>query len=253
MRIPESHRWLHVLAACAAAAAVVGFFTGTRGAPVPRGFGTAAGEPPPAERPPAPRYGDLRQRHGGNRLRHVLALAALAENRPPLTDPVELDEEARRAALARRAERRAYEGAPPRIPHPIAQIHPQVCVTCHEQGLEVAGRIAPPMSHELHASCTQCHVTMDGPMPGDPLAAGPPVENSFEGMGPPGDGPRAWPGAPPQIPHRTFMRERCESCHGVWALAVPTTHPWRQSCTQCHAPSALLDQRPIGLPQGATP
>ena len=57
-------------------------------------------------------------------------------------------------------------------------------------------------------------------------------------------GNRAWSIAPPEIPHRTFMQERCESCHGVNGRdAIRSTHPWRQSCEQCHAPSAEFDQR----------
>ncbi|MBK6532709.1 MAG: hypothetical protein IPF99_24875 [Deltaproteobacteria bacterium] len=41
------------------------------------------------------------------------------------------------------------------------------------------------------------------------------------------------------------MRGRCESCHGVLSQGIRSTHPWRESCTQCHAPSAALDQRPM--------
>jgi cytochrome c-type protein NapB len=82
-------------------------------------------------------------------------------------------------------------------------------------------------------------------LPPDPRA----VDNSFAGFPSPDQGPRAWDIAPPQIPHRTFMRERCESCHGVNGRdAIRSSHPYRQSCEQCHAASAEKDLRP-GLPE----
>lgn len=86
-------------------------------------------------------------------------------------------------------------------------------------------------------------------MPGEPL---PPdatfAANLFDGLDSPDHGARAWSIAPPQIPHRTLMRERCESCHGVGGRdAMRSTHPDRQSCTQCHAPNAALDQQPMSL------
>jgi cytochrome c-type protein NapB len=40
------------------------------------------------------------------------------------------------------------------------------------------------------------------------------------------------------------MRENCMSCHGEGGTsAIRTSHPDRQSCTQCHAPDAGYDQR----------
>jgi hypothetical protein len=54
---------------------------------------------------------------------------------------------------------------------------------------------------------------------------------------------RAYDGAPPTIPHHTWMRENCTSCHGlVTRPGTRTTHPWLTNCTQCHAPSAALDR-----------
>jgi cytochrome c-type protein NapB len=33
------------------------------------------------------------------------------------------------------------------------------------------------------------------------------------------------------------------SCHGYTGLqGIRTTHPWRQNCQQCHAPSATMNQ-----------
>jgi nitrate reductase (cytochrome), electron transfer subunit len=96
------------------------------------------------------------------------------------------------------------------------------------------------MSHKPYASCTQCHVVAVTPMPGGAelaldLRGG---ENGFVGLEQPTSGPR-WTGiAPPQLPHRTWMRENCTSCHGPNGRdAIRSSHPYRQSCTQCHTAS----------------
>lgn len=141
-------------------------------------------------------------------------------------------------ALVARAALRAYDGAPPTVPHPVRQDSAAECLACHADGLVVRGRVASRMSHPPYASCTQCHVVNSGPMPGgDALPPGPPfADNAFTGLPAPVEGPRWTPIAPPQIPHRTFMREECTSCHGPLGRApLRTTHPERQSCTQCHA------------------
>jgi cytochrome c-type protein NapB len=65
------------------------------------------------------------------------------------------------------------------------------------------------------------------------------VENDFDGLDAPGAGPRASIVAPPQLPHRVFMRENCDSCHGVNGRdPIRSSHPWRESCSQCHASSS---------------
>jgi cytochrome c-type protein NapB len=70
-----------------------------------------------------------------------------------------------------------------------------------------------------------------------------PAETAFVGVYRAGPGERANPGAPPTIPHHTWMRENCNSCHGlVTRPGTRTTHPWLTNCTQCHAPSAAHDQ-----------
>lgn len=240
-------RWLHGGAACAVATAVAGVFSSFRVAPEARTPTPVLSRPGAAEA--APTYRELREaRRGDNRLRHPDALAETARERPALTDPWTPSDLARSEALARRGERRAYEGAPPTVPHPIDQGAYPNCTACHAEGMVLAGRTAPAMPHAAYASCTQCHVVSTRPMPGEPLAGGPPVDNTFQGLEPPQGGERAWPGAPPTIPHRTLMRERCDSCHGVLSAGIRSSHPWRQSCQQCHAPSAELDQRPIFEP-----
>jgi cytochrome c-type protein NapB len=98
---------------------------------------------------------------------------------------------------------------------------------------------ASRIPHPFLSSCTQCHVEQGSPALG-PAA---PVENSFTGLPAPFEGSRAWPGAPPVIPHSTLMRTDCLGCHGPSGPpGMQTTHPERHACVQCHAPSALFDQ-----------
>jgi cytochrome c-type protein NapB len=75
---------------------------------------------------------------------------------------------------------------------------------------------------------------------------------------------RAYPGAPPQIPHgltdEEFRLTRCNACHErggfvprFGAYAPVTPHPEYADCLQCHASSAMrvgvpLPDRPFGLP-----
>lgn len=155
------------------------------------------------------------------------------------------DDAAREVAINERATRRAYDGAPPVVPHPIDQMSTASCMSCHGEGKQIKDRLASKMSHPFMANCTQCHVPGGGTeikLPGeasDALAL-----NEFIGFISPGKGKRAYEGAPPTIPHPTSMRSDCMSCHGPTGVAgLKTSHPYRQSCTQCHAPSAELDQR----------
>lgn len=55
-------------------------------------------------------------------------------------------------------ERRAYQGAPPLIPHSIDQTLVTSCLACHADGKIIKDRIAPKVSHPHFNNCTQCHV-----------------------------------------------------------------------------------------------
>jgi cytochrome c-type protein NapB len=93
--------------------------------------------------------------------------------------------------------------------------------------------MASKMSHVVMTNCTQCHVEQS-PVP---------AETTFVGVYRAGPGERANPGAPPTIPHHTWLRDNCNSCHGLVSRpGTRTTHPWLTNCTQCHVPSAALDQ-----------
>jgi cytochrome c-type protein NapB len=147
---------------------------------------------------------------------------------------------ARVRSLDQRASIRAYEGAPPVIPHPIADLNIQTCRACHAQGLRAGDKVARMVSHTYLVNCTQCHVEAAGPL----LGADASSSNSFVGLRSSGyGGMRAWAGAPPVMPHTTFMRTNCVSCHGEHGYdGWRPDHLSRTNCVQCHAPAAEFDQ-----------
>ncbi|TWT66670.1 diheme cytochrome c precursor [Allorhodopirellula solitaria] len=155
-------------------------------------------------------------------------------------EPSEADKE---ASSKLRASRRAFNGAPPVIPHPVENTTDAACYACHSGGVKMAGMKPSVMSHQFLGNCVQCHAPM-APAPFQDVDAD--VATNFVGLPAPKQGERAYQGAPPTIPHSQWMRENCNACHGGpngWA-GMESTHPWRTNCTQCHAPSATLDQMP---------
>ncbi len=238
---------LHVFFAIVGGVAFVGFVVGTS-TPELSEKTAAPDAPATVEGVPAARsYAELRSSPRGTGSGWSEDLAALRESGPQLLDPVELSGTSKAADLDARAARRAFDGAPPRIPHAIRQDAAPECLACHEEGLRFRGLLATPMSHATLTNCTQCHVVEAAPMPGGAsLPTDPRVSaNTFDGLDSPTAGARAWSIAPPQIPHRTLMREQCDSCHGVNGRdALRSSHPWRESCEQCHAESAETNLRP---------
>ncbi|MEZ4401158.1 MAG: nitrate reductase cytochrome c-type subunit [Kofleriaceae bacterium] len=238
----RARRGLHLWFAAAAATGAVGLVAGVEGSrrvvDQPIADTAAVPDAVPTE---ARSYRDLRNRAFGPNAGLAEAwwrtVAPPTDEAPRPTTPAD-----RAAALAQRAARRAFEGAPPVIPHEVDQLAAPACLACHEHGVAIGGRIAPPMSHPAHASCLQCHVVADDPRPG---AVTPPAPaTTFVGLRPSGGGTRAWAGAPPTIPHSTWMRDECASCHGPRGrLGLQTPHPGQVSCRQCHASSAVADQR----------
>lgn len=183
--------------------------------------------------PPAPSYTELASANLRPNPRGKESLTQLKFDKPGIFDPVTRTEEMKLAALADRARNRAFDGAPPTIPHPVDAQSAASCLACHQEGLIVGGRVASKISHPLLTNCTQCHVEQSSAT----------VENGFLGVYRAGPGERATPGAPPTIPHPIWLRENCTSCHGLIARpGIRTTHPWLTNCTQCHAPRAELDQ-----------
>ncbi|MFU8803470.1 MAG: diheme cytochrome c precursor [Bradymonadaceae bacterium] len=241
-------RGLHVFMAVVVGLAVIGFFVGTRGdlfkSLSQKGYSDESRSE--QEVLPARSYRDLMEESFSKSDKRSGGLANLSGEKPDLFEIHQPTEAEYARALAERKERRAYDGAPPTIPHPIRETGAVECMACHGEGLVIDGQRAPAMSHEYMANCTQCHVLADGPFgwaehsPEKLL-----LDNAFEGKAGPGPGEVAYEGAPPTIPHPTLMRTDCASCHGVTGHpGLRTTHPWRTQCTQCHGPSATMDQRP---------
>jgi cytochrome c-type protein NapB len=242
---PSQRRGANLLIVAAVATAVVGFFTGMHGTPEPVGY-RSAGTDPVSSAKPAPKQRDMESmRYADRRAAQSLALVALGRPERGVNDPVALDASAYAADVAKRALGRAYDGAPPTIPHAVDQSGAPACLACHAEGLTVEGKLARPISHEPYPHCLQCHTAREGPPPRfERLPPSVSEESAFVGLRSPGPGARAWAGAPPQMPHRSFMRERCAACHGVHSEGVASSHPARQSCTQCHTPAASFDQVP---------
>lgn len=224
-------RFPTLFAAVAVGIALFGFLTGLRE--------PARAErhvPPPVDHHSAPaaiRYADLPTATIRPNAVWDRSLSRLKFDRPDVFAPVVRTDEMKLAALADRAKNRAYDGAPPTAPHPVDSQSAASCLACHGEGIKVGDRVASKMSHAVMTNCTQCHVEQS-PVP---------AETTFVGLYRAGPGDRANLGAPPTVPHHTWMRENCNSCHGLLTrVGTRTTHPWLTSCTQCHAPSAALDQ-----------
>ncbi|MBT4864381.1 MAG: diheme cytochrome c precursor [Planctomycetaceae bacterium] len=192
---------------------------------------------------PATRYADMPAATYARAKVGETNLAKLLKSRGIPLANIRIRPSDKETALTFRDRNRAFNGAPPTIPHPVDQRSDRACIACHGVGVKTASLRIPRMSHQYLANCTQCHVE------NSPRHIMTSVfrENSFAGLAAPTAGPRAFPGAPPVIPHSTWMRRDCMSCHGPTGLyGIRTTHPWRQNCQQCHAPSAILNQTPLG-------
>jgi nitrate reductase (cytochrome), electron transfer subunit len=240
-------RGFEVVVTAAITISMVGLISGiegTSGDVIPATVERSTSLPPTEARS----YNDMRERDLGPNHGLPATWFARITRPPPIDAPVIQRDADRLATLDRRAARRAYDGAPPTIPHPVAQHASPPCLACHEHGARVANLTAPKMPHAAYENCLQCHVVERDPRSASSTPPAP--ETDFLGTRP-RRGDRAALGTPPTIPHATTMRDRCDSCHGGFgSLGIRTTHPWRASCSQCHAPSAALDQRPGigGLP-----
>ena len=169
------------------------------------------------------------------------SLSSLRLEIPDITAPVLQTEEDRTNALNWRAKRRAYEGTPPTIPHPITEYNKEVCLACHGAGLRFKGLVATVISHPKFTNCTQCHISVINPIATRSSKVGligtqetrpnkledkkilEKLEASIFGK------------LPPTIPHDTWMMQECNSCHGLNGVhGIRTPHPDRTNCAQCH-------------------
>ena len=222
--------------------AMAGFLSGI-GEPVSPARPINAPRPVTESAPTAPSYRELPDHSTGVNSAWSSEFSRLKQERPDLFDPVQRTPDMKQAALVDRLRTRAFDGAPPVVPHPVREQAYANCLVCHGEGMRLGERVAVPVSHPRFSNCTQCHVESAGRFPFELQQVA--VENDFSGRLRAGAGSRAAPGAPPTIPHTTHLRADCLSCHGLVARpGLRTTHPWLQNCVQCHAPGAELDQHP---------
>lgn len=138
--------------------------------------------------------------------------------------------------LADYYENRAYDGAPPKIPHPLLSekgIGGKSCLQCHSTGgyVDRFKAYAPITPHPDYLNCNQCHV----PKNTGKLF----VSSQFKRSEPKRIGSGVLDGSPPPIPHDFQVRGSCLSCHGAPSAAkeIRVSHPERVNCLQCHAPT----------------
>ncbi len=156
---------------------------------------------------------------------------AWSSNESITYDPSSLS--SREQLLTDRAEARAYDGAPPVIPHEVAALGRTNCNGCHAPGnLNNSSRVAPPRSHADWGDCRQCHV--------EQIVDDPFVASHFEPLRNESEGTQQSAIAPPMIPHSTQGREQCVICHiGDQApAALRASHEMRPNCQQCHLAAA---------------
>jgi cytochrome c-type protein NapB len=136
-----------------------------------------------------------------------------------------------------RAKTRAFYGAPPVIPHDVDDETNAACMECHYEEQDDGSLLSMSVPHDRFTNCRQCHVTQEPALPKSVAVS---LETSWKGLAEPGTGSRAHAEAPPVIPHKLFLRERCLACHGEEGLTegVATEHPERSNCRQCHVAEA---------------
>lgn len=151
-------------------------------------------------------------------------------------DRVDVEGGGSKTAASVRAERRAFDGAPPVVAH---ENFGMTCIECHNlRGMEVPEvGFAPPSPHEITAGmsstsrCVQCHVFQQT----DDVF----VANAFVALRQDlRHGQRLNALSPPVMPHKLLMRENCSACHTGLAAReeIRTSHPERVRCGQCHVP-----------------
>lgn len=134
--------------------------------------------------------------------------------------------------------RRAYPGAPPIIPHEVADdgVMAADCLSCHKDGGFVPeyNAYTPITGHPEYENCRQCHV----PQTVETLF----VQTEWQVPEPAKRGRQAIPGGPLQIPHSLHFRANCKVCHvgPQTVVEIRSSHPERENCQQCHVPQEDL-------------
>ena len=142
--------------------------------------------------------------NGPNGAWHTELTTLNADAQPVENPEMPISPYERAKLIEKRSGRRAFDGAPPTVPHAIVHDSAASCLVCHENGLQVRGTFASQISHAKMGSCTQCHVSDISPLKldSDPLSQ-PLAMNDFDGVTSSGKGERAaLEGTPPTIPPR---------------------------------------------------
>lgn len=164
-----------------------------------------------------------------------MLLAALALATALVGCAGERDSGARTGEVRTRYRRvqREYDGAPAVVPHQVRALGRQDCLNCHREGMDLGPEgMAPRTPHPERVNCQQCHVEQVEPNEAF-------VATRFVGLRFPAAGTRAYPGAPPTMPHPRNGRETCIGCHGErGGSPIRTPHPDRVNCLQCHVEQA---------------
>ncbi len=131
-----------------------------------------------------------------------------------------------------RSANRAFYTAPPVVPHELDNLGNEDCQICHEEVLDLGDRVSVPTPHPQFSNCLQCHVGTEPPAFLDKVE----IESDWIGLEEPGRIERENEVAPPVLPHRLFLRDRCLSCHNPEhpRVNMRTSHPERSNCLQCH-------------------
>ncbi len=143
-----------------------------------------------------------------------------------------IDNSAKKRTLKYFYSLRAYNGAPPVIPHPVEKhksLTGDSCLGCHREGGFVPkyNAYAPIVPHPDKVSCRQCH---------NPINEKKIFKKIVWRKNIAKRGIAHLPNSPLTIPHSIQMRENCLACHsGPAAVSeIRTTHPERINCMQCH-------------------
>ena len=115
------------------------------------------------------------------------------------------------------------------------------CLSCHEEVLDLGEEISVPTPHPQFQNCLQCHVSK---IPAQ-FQTLPTVRSDWIGLAIPmrTDSSETIQGTPPTVPHRTFLRDRCLTCHHQEHPKSErrTSHPERSNCQQCHVTNKDLE------------
>lgn len=237
-------RSMTIFGAIAVGIGLVGFLVGIAEPVVPARATVRVPTIPAESTRLTPSYREINSAEVGPNQAWTSSFALLKQTRPGLFAPVVRTAEMKDSSLRDRLRTRAFNGAPPVVPHRVEHQSAQSCLVCHREGMQLGHQIATKICHPHYANCLGCHVEQAGSLPIAVNAEAP--ANLFAGVLRAGPGIRAMPSAPPSIPHTTHLRGDCMSCHGLIARpGLRTTHPWLTNCVQCHASPAETERIPF--------